>query len=241
MKNGIKRLLAVTIACVCFLSLFNGSTVYAAMVDEALDYELGETYTGSVEGGGSYKYYKFIISDKSHVTFYLTKHKLSYTMENPSVDVFNSAGKNILPDEDINWKYNGAKDVYFGQQYRVLGKGTYYIRFYYTGGFSLRIQAEKQISFENGAIVSLSSPKKGQMSVKCKLDKNAIGYRITIATNEKFTKNKKVEYSQTPSKTIENLKQGTCYYVKVCPYTVYDDGTRVFGQNSLVKTIRLKK
>lgn len=40
---------------------------------------------------------------------------------------------------------------------------------------------------------------------------------------------------------INMLKKGIRYYVKVCPYTIYDDGTKVFGQNSLAKTVVVKK
>jgi hypothetical protein len=78
------------------------------------------------------------------------------------------------------------------------------------------------------------------MTVKCATDSEAIGYRIQYATDEKFSKNKKTVYIDSPQKVISGLKRGRRYYVKVCPYAVYDDGTRVFGQNSLVKTVVIK-
>ena len=235
-----KGVLKAVLTCLFVLTIFGSTKVYAAMADEAEGYVLGETYTGYVQGGGNEKYYKFKIDETSHVTFYLTKHFVNYG-DSPSVDVYNSSGKCILPDEDMQWKHNTAKGLYDGQQYRVLKRGTYYIRFYYTGDFSLKIQAEKQIELPKGKISSLQSKNKGQITVKCKAAQDAIGYRIIIATDEKFTKNKKVIYSPTATKTIKNLKKGTRYYVKVCPYTIYDDGTKVFGQNSLAKTVVVKK
>lgn len=39
----------------------------------------------------------------------------------------------------------------------------------------------------------------------------------------------------------KKLAKGKRYYVKVCPYTVYNDGTYVFGQNSYVKQVFIKK
>lgn len=250
MKKELKRLLAVAIACVCFISLFNGTTVYAAMADYAEDYELGEEYSGHVNGTygenneiyGS-RYFKFEIKEKSHVTLMCKYKDRGY-----GGSIYNSSGKMVLKGDDISYTENSATGWSTGSQYRVLPVGTYYLEIPDNGrwgilsfDFKFTIQAEKQISLEKGAIASLSSPKKGQLTVKCKTAKNAIGYRITIATNETFTKNKKIVYSPTPSKTITSLKKGTRYYVKVCPYTVYDDGTRVFGQNSLVKTVKIKK
>ena len=102
-------------------------------------------------------------------------------------------------------------------------------------------EAEKQIKLPKGTLKSLKSAKKGHMTVKCASAKNAIGYRIQYSTDYKFKKGVKTVYSATTTKTIKGLKKGKRYYVKVCPYTVYDDGTRVFGQNSYVKTVVVKK
>ena len=70
--------------------------------------------------------------------------------------------------------------------------------------------------------------------------KNKYG-TIQYSTNYKFKKGVKTVYSPTTTYTIKKLAKGKRYYVKVCPYTVYDDGTRVFGQNSYVKTVVVKK
>lgn len=79
------------------------------------------------------------------------------------------------------------------------------------------------------------------MTVKCASAKNAIGYRIQYSTDYKFKKGVKTVYSAGTTRTIKGLKKGKQYYVKVCPYTVYDDGTKVYGQNSYVKTVVVKK
>lgn len=79
------------------------------------------------------------------------------------------------------------------------------------------------------------------MTVKCKSTTNAIGYRIQYSQDYKFKKGVKTAYSPTTTYTIKKLAKGKRYYVKVCPYTVYDDGTYVFGRNSYVKQVFVKK
>ena len=126
--------------------------------------------------------------------------------------------------------------------------GTYYLKIDDNGGrgiqsfdFKFIIQAEKQIKLSKGTLKSLKSTKKGQMTVKCASAKNAIGYRIQYSTDYKFKKGVKTLYSAGTTRTIKGLKRGKRYYVKVCPYTVYDDGTKVYGRNSYVKTVVVKK
>ena len=70
--------------------------------------------------------------------------------------------------------------------------------------------------------------------------KNKYG-TIQYSTNYKFKKGVKTVYSPTTTYTIKKLAKGKRYYVKVCPYTVYNDGTYVFGQNSYVKQVFIKK
>lgn len=137
---------------------------------------------------------------------------------------------------------NTVTGVGKGSQYRTLSKGTYYLE---DAGrntnFSFKIQAEKQIKLPKGNISSLKSNKKGRMTVKCKSVKNATGYRIQYSTDYRFKKGVKTVYSPTTSKTIKGLKKGKRYYVKVCPYNVYDDGTYIFGQNFYIKKVVIKK
>ena len=79
------------------------------------------------------------------------------------------------------------------------------------------------------------------MTVKCKSAVNAIGYRIQYSTNYKFKKGSKNCIFTNDNLYNKKLAKGKRYYVKVCPYTVYNDGTYVFGQNSYVKQVFIKE
>lgn len=250
MKGRISWMLPFAFLCFCSVFMMKGTEVHAAMADLAEDYELGETYSGYVNGtygetNETYgeRYFKFLIKEKSHVTLYCEYKDTGY-----GGSIYNSNGKLVLKAQDIQFSKNGATGWSAGNQYRVLTPGTYYLEIPDNGmwgiksfEFKFRIQAEKQIKLPKGSIRSLKSKKRGKMTVTYNPAPNAIGFRIQYATNERFSKNKKTIYVAGTTRTISGLKKGTRYYVKICPYTVYDDGTRVFGQNSLVRTVVVKK
>ena len=63
--------------CVIVILGFRSSTVQAAMADLAVDYEMGTEYTGYVTGTYGQdteevgaRYFRFNITEKSHVTLY---------------------------------------------------------------------------------------------------------------------------------------------------------------------------
>lgn len=246
MKKWMKYL-GMLALCICCMFVLKPTTVNAAMADEAEDYELETEYKGRIEGY-SERYFKFTISEKSYVTVRTSWKKDSSYADDCEFQIYSSDGKLVLRPEDVYNDYNNSTGEYSGSANRILKAGTYYLQVG-TGSsgsstnvnFSFRIQAEKQIKFEKGTIKSLKSNKKGQMTIKCKSAKNAIGYRIQYSTDYKFKKGVKTYYSPTATATIKKLKAGKYYYVKVCPFTVYDDGSYVFGQNSYVKKVYIKK
>ena len=244
MNKKINKNLLLMFLCVIVILGFRSSTVQAAMADEAEDYELGENYTGKMTSSAmstESRYYRIQIMEKSHVTLYAAMDKEPYY--SCDMDIYNAAGKIVVKNNDISYKQNAVTGLYKGQQSRTLPKGIYYLKVEGNKAviYTFRIEAEKQIKLPKGTLKSLKSAKKGHMTVKCASAKNAIGYRIQYSTDYKFKKGVKTVYSATTTKTIKGLKKGKRYYVKVCPYTVYDDGTRVFGQNSYVKTVVVKK
>lgn len=243
-KKLMKNVIMVTL-CFCCIFLFKSITVNAAMADEAEDYDLGETYYGGFHNGvysSEERYFKFTIPEKSHTTLYVTFQRYGDGEYGYNTSIYNAQGKKVLKSDDLSYRQNKTTGKYTANQFRNLPSGTYYLAIdAYRVDFSFKIQAEKQIKLSKGSISSLRSNKKGQMTVKCKTIKNAIGYRIQYSTDYKFKKGVKTVYSPTTSKTIKSLKKGKRYYVKVCPYNVYDDGTYIFGQNSYVKKVVIKK
>lgn len=243
MKRRISWMLTFAFLCFCFVFMIKGTETYAAMADEAEEYELGTVYKGHFDedyghnGARDWRYFRFYVNEKSYVTLQAS----AYT-DNFVCSIYNANGKIVINENDFTLKTNSVTNKSSCSQSRILPKGTYYLM---AEGrktdFSFSIQAEKHIKLPKGSIRSLKSKKRGQMTVTYNSAPDAIGYRIQYATNEKFSKNKKTIYVAGTTKTISGLKKGTRYYVKICPYAVYDDGTRILGQNSLVRTVVVKK
>lgn len=249
MKKKLMKNIIMAVVCFCCAFLFKNITVNAAMADEAEDYDLGEFYSGRVNGTygeDSERYgarvFKFSIPEKSHVSLWCWYKDNGY-----GGTIYNSSGKAILKIQDLEFTKNETTGWSSANQYRVLPSGTYYLKIDDNGSFGIqsfdfkfKIQAEKQIKLPKGSINSLKGNKKGQMTVKCKSVQNAIGYRIQYSTDYRFKKGVKTVYSPTIVKNIKGLKKGAIYYVKVSPYNVYDDGHYAFGQNSYIKKVVIK-
>lgn len=219
--------------------LFQSGKVNAAMTEEAENYELGEIYEGKIIEQGGKRYFRFTILDKAHVTLYLNCQKGICRGT-----VLDELGREVMRGEDLIFNKNIFAGKFSAQLSRTFPSGTYYLELWNEGKwkwqecwFSFRIQAEKQIKLPKGILHSLDSFAAGQFTVKCESEENAIGYRILYSTDEQLQKDVKTIDSPDAEKTVKNLKKGKRYYVKVCPYTVYDDGTYVYGENSYVKSV----
>ena len=69
------------------------------------------------------------------------------------------------------------------------------------------------------------------------------GYQIQLATNSKFTKNKKtvtVKGYKKTSRKITKLKGGKKYYVKIRTYKIVG-GTKYYSPWSKTKSVRTKR
>ena len=91
-------------------------------------------------------------------------------------------------------------------------------------------------------VTSVKSNDVGKSTVKYKKVANAKGYQIQLATNSKFSSDKKtvkVGNVKTVSKTVSGLKQGKKYYVRVRAYKT--SGKKiVYGSWSKAKTVTVK-
>ena len=89
----------------------------------------------------------------------------------------------------------------------------------------------------------VSSKKSGQMKLEWEYISYVDGYQLVIATNKKFTKNKKTfninNYVQD-TKTIKNLKKGKKYYAKIRAFTKVNKKKR-YSKWSNIDYAKIKK
>ncbi len=148
---------------------------------------------------------------------------------------------------ELNFAVNEYTDCYvasaqtepgMGQDYTLYGMdgsripenvGTHEIMIYGIGDFAGKRSAEYKISPKGTSVRSVKKAKKVRKAVtvkwkmqKDKMSKSRItGYKIQLATNSKFTKNKKtvtVKGYKNTARTIKKLKGGKKYYVRIRTY-----------------------
>lgn len=235
----MKKVLSIVFCAVLFLSAlqFGTVTTNAAMTDEAEPIELGVKYSGKSEA--SERYFRFTIRKKSHITI-----SYSYSSSSCKIDFYNASGDDVWKSSDLSStvKYNSVSSVYKGENGKNFSAGTYYVCFDgWYDNYTLTIDAEDVIKLPKGKLSSVKSSKRGQLTMKCKGASNAIGYQFQYSTNERFAGKKKTVKSSSTQKTVKGLLKGVRYYVRVRPYTIYTDGTYVYGQFSMPKSIKIKK
>lgn len=114
-----------------------------------------------------------------------------------------------------------------------------------TNEITLSAASPKKIP--RGKIITLSSEKKGQMSLKWKKLKGVSGYRIKVSTDKKFSKGNKfyiVKSRKLNSLKLKKLKPGKKYYVKLKGYKEFKYNgkvKRVYGKYSKSKSVKIKK
>ena len=122
--------------------------------------------------------------------------------------------------------------------------GTYSVEIILQGNYYGIFAREFKINPKGTAVSKVTSPKKQQIKVTWnKQSTQTTGYQVQLATNSKFTNNKKlytVKGTKTTSKTISSLKAGKKYYVRVRTYKD-KDGEKYYSAWSSYKTITVKK
>ena len=171
---------------------------------------------------------KFKLSAASYV--------YSGSVKKPKVTVTDAAGK-VVPATNYDLKYTNNKNV--GKASAVVTlKGNY--------------SGTKTVTFKiNPKGTSLKSLTKASKAITVKWAKQATkmssaritGYQIQLATNSKFTVNKKTVtvkgYSKT-SKKVTGLKGGKKFYVRIRTYRTIS-GIKYYSPWSIVKTVTTGK
>lgn len=243
----MKRMMSIVLAMALALSVAvivpTRMEVKAAMADEAFDYELGETYTGQYKGSKGKIYYRFEVPQKSHVSFEFSNNYKSDSTWNTKLYIYDSVANVVVPDNAFIFTRDAANGLWKTSQYRVLTRGTYYIRIdgsATTWDYEFSIQAEPQITLPKGQIKSAKSTESGKLTVTYASVSDAEEYRVQVSTNRKFKSKVKTVYATSTKQTFSGLAKGKTYYVRVAPCSMYSDGERAFGQNSLVKSVKIK-
>ena len=148
-------------------------------------------------------------------------------------------GRKLTADTDytVKWSNSSSKNV-----------GKYTVTITGTGNYTGVTKATYRI---NPKGTSLYKPVKAKQAVTVKWKKQtarmsksrATGYQILLATDSKFTKNKKtvnVKGYKTASKKVTKLKGGKKYYIKIRTYMTVS-GTKYYSAWSKAKTVTTLK
>lgn len=145
-------------------------------------------------------------------------------------------------DKDITYK---EYDIPLGtSSYKYfVPKGTYYISFTKDGYNGTYTFSSKLSNMTKSRVSSVKNLKGKQAKVTWAKKADADGYQIQIATNKKFTKNKKTQtYSGNyiNNYTFTKLKKGKTYYARVRTYK-FVGGKRYYSDWSSVKKVKIAK
>ena len=164
----------------------------------------GSGSSGSTSGNSSGTSSAKTSSEKFSVRLSRTSYVYDGQYHKPAVKV-TVRGKDV-PRKYYTVKYNNNRSV--GKATAVVtGKGAY-------KGCSGT--ASFKISLKNAAITGLRSNAKGELTVTVRKDTQADGYQIEVSTRKSFGGSiKKAALRNSGSRTIEGLKSGTRYYVRV--------------------------
>ncbi len=167
-----------------------------------------------------------------------------------------------------NTTYGGqfSLGAYTGQQYydfnSWLASGSSFSTDFQTGYWNMQSSLTAYPTMSNYYAVSYNTPTlsvksnikmpatsvkklkagKKQLKISYKKKSGISGYEIQLATNKKFTKNKKtviVGKANTSAKTVKKLKKGKKYYVRIRTYRNFN-GTKLYSKWSGVKAKKTK-
>lgn len=91
------------------------------------------------------------------------------------------------------------------------------------------------------AIKSAKNSKSKQITLKYGKLSGVKGYEISYATDKKFKKAVRNKTTAKNSCTIQGLKKGKTYYVRVRGYQVDSVGNKIYGKYSSVKKVKISK
>ena len=113
----------------------------------------------------------------------------------------------------------------------------------YNGSMQSTIMPTSNLRLAGVSILSLKNSSAKTMKVKWRKNKQANGYQLQYALNNKFTKRVKtlrIKKAGTLSRTIKKLKKGKKYFVRIRTYKIIGNAT-YYSEWSKTKKIKIKK
>lgn len=185
-----------------------------------------------------------VYSIKSYTISKLNTNYTGRNLTKPTVKVLDSKGKTISPSNYTLTYISRSTNKSFST---LKGIGRYKVKvtFKSTSNYQGSVYKYFSVIPPKETIRSISTGKH-YVYAKWNRQSYATGYYVMIATNSKFTSNKRT-YTCKGNKKISvkmaNLKKGRRYYVKVCSYRnckVDGKTQRVYGTYSATKSIVCK-
>ncbi len=228
--------------------IYQSSNTKAATVDnkgQVKAVSVGTTVITATAKDGGFQAKATIKVTKQKQTIKVSKTKYTKTYGNKAFKL----GAKTTGNGKLTYKSSNTKVVKISRTGKVAirgtGKATITIKAAATSKYKA---ASKEISItvkpKQAVMKKLTSPRKGTLKATWAKTSKVSGYEITIATNKKFTKNKKtykIRSYKATSKTISKLKSGRTYYVRIRGYkNVKGSKKPVYGRYSKVKRIKIK-
>ena len=192
------------------------------------------------KGSAAEKYAKKnSINYENRISIKKFKAKLSKTVYNytgkaktPIVTLTGANGKKLKKGTDFTVTYKNNKKV---------GKGTVTIRGY--GKYTGKITKTFKINPRATDIKSIASPASGKLKVTYNKVSGVTGYVIKLSTDKSFkkapVKTVTVKGAKKTSTTVNSLKKGKAYYVKVRTFKTVN-GKNYYSLFSTVKKLKVK-
>lgn len=164
----------------------------------------------------------------------------NYYVVSARIEIYDETGKKLSQD----WVGGSTGSQYF-EVTANLNKGNYYFTIDGASGQGVNYTLKSTYKeFPATSVKKLTNKATKKLKVTWTKKTTVSGYQIQIATNAKFTKNKKtytVTKATTTSKTISKLKKSKKYYVRIRTYTTTLNGTKAYSKWSTAKNVKITK
>lgn len=173
--------------------------------------------------------YKFKVSKPGTLQLGLFSEISSFDVKIVSADGNTSYTTDNVPMGNHNYTY-------------FLPKGTYYISFTKDDAAGVYSFQGKMSVVPTTKVKTTKNTRGRKLKVTWSKKTDVNGYQVQVATNSKFTKNKKSKtVTAVTSASFSKLKKNKKYYVRVRSYVIGQNGKKYYSSWSKAKTVKIRK